>query len=144
MGIFSYFFYDSFLGETPFSTHKKTTAPPRYSHDTVFHWNCLIQMSFKISFSNIFIFGCGSLNKSCRAVRYWFLPHFPLVPLKVKLLNWSFWYFGSYLKQFCPIFLFFKIVFLFWYFLKTTNLPTLNLVIPQCNISSKFWNLNIS
>ena len=63
MGMFSYFFYDSFLGVAPFSTHKKTITPPRYSHDTVFHWNCFIQMSFKISFSNIFIFGCGSFEK---------------------------------------------------------------------------------
>ena len=38
------YFYGSFLGEDPVDTYQKTVAVPRYSHATVFHWNCLIQM----------------------------------------------------------------------------------------------------
>ena len=50
------YFYNSFLGETPLNTDKKTIAHPRYSLDTVFHSNFLIPMFFKISLSNILIF----------------------------------------------------------------------------------------
>ena len=31
------YFYDSILGETALNTNQKTTAVPRYDHDTVFH-----------------------------------------------------------------------------------------------------------
>ena len=56
------YFYDSFLGEATRNIHQKTIAVPRYSHGTVFHWTCLIQMLFKISMSNIFIFFCSSFE----------------------------------------------------------------------------------
>ena len=52
-------FYNSFLGKTSLNNHQKTMAVPRYSYDTVFHLNCLIQMFLKTSLSKIFIF-CSS------------------------------------------------------------------------------------
>ena len=141
------YFYDFFLGETPLNTHQKMISAPRYRRDTVFHWNCLIQMLFKIILSNIFIFCCSFFCVS--HIRPYTI-HFPLVrQVKVKLLNWNLRNFKSFLKRLCPIVLVFKIVFEFWNCLKTPNLIMfLSLVIPQHNISMNFWNfeyfLNIS
>ena len=56
------YFYDSILGETALNTHQKTTAVPRYDHDTVFHENCVIQIILKMCLSNIFIFRRNSFE----------------------------------------------------------------------------------
>ena len=91
-------------------------------------------MFLKISLPSFFIFSCNSFEQviSCRTL--FIFPSFD--QLKLKLLE--FWKFLETILF--HIFVFFKTVCVFWYYLKTPNLKFLNLVITQHNIVSNFWN----
>ena len=91
-------------------------------------------MFLKISLPSFFIFSCNSFEQviSCRTL--FIFPSFD--QLKLKLLE--FWKFLETILF--HIFVFFKTVCVFWYYLKTPNLKFLNLVITQHNIISNFWN----
>ena len=94
-------------------------------------------MIFKISLSNIFTFCCNSIELVISSHVLFIIPSFDQV--KVKSLNWNFGHF-----EFCAIVVIFKIVFVFWFCLKTPNLKFLNLVIPHYSISLNFWNFGFS
>ena len=78
-----------------------------------------------------FITNCGSTP--------WAIHFFLVWPNQSEITQLEF--LQRFLKRFCPIFFFFKIVVVFLYCLKTPNLTFQNLVIQQYNVSSIFLNL---
>ena len=91
----------------------------------------LLQIATTLLQNATFITNCGSTP--------WAI-HFSLVwPNQSEITQLEF--LQRFLKRFCPIFFFFKIVVVFLYCLKTPNLTFQNLVIQQYNVSSNFLNL---